>query len=95
MNKVALAGLLAAMVAADVAAADTLKVTAYYGGEQLCAINTSGSSPHTIKCCPTATHDLNIRRRHGGEVSVGRGSSTVWVTCIPIDHEVANTFTGG
>lgn len=95
MRIVALSGLLAATVVAEIAAADTLKVTAYYGGEQLCAINTSGSSPHTIKCCPTATHDLNIRRRYVNEVGDGRSSSTVWATCIPINREVANTITGG
>lgn len=91
-------GLLAVLMALPVPSAwagDSIEVAAYYGGKQICAIQTNGSSPVTLKCCETATHDINIRRRYAASISQDLASSEVWVTCIPADREVANTLTGG
>lgn len=96
--KATLFGMLAVLVTLPVPSAqaeDSIEVAAYYGGKQICAIQTNGSSPVTLKCCETATHDINIRRRYSASVSQSLASSEVWVTCIPIDREIANTLTGG
>lgn len=86
-------GWLAAMVATVAIASeeldrDSIRVAAYEGGKELCAINVSGE-PFTIRCCSTATHDINIRRRYGARVAESRSDTTVWVTCVPIEEDVA------
>ena len=69
---------------------DNIRVAVYSGGEQICAINVGGDSPITIRCCPTATHDINVRSRYersaAGQQKAFGGR---WVTCILIEEDVA------
>ncbi len=83
--------LCAATPSAEAFEGSAIQVAAFYGGKQACAVNTAGAAPHMVRCCPTATHEINVRRRYLGSTEKGRGRFVTEVTRIQFkpDQEFA------